>query len=274
MDKKEKSPGPIRSLDRAAQGRAVKAVVIIVFALVYLLALRWANTGWNGYTTTDSSGTEYERAKVLSVLADNTVTDESYENYSVGSTVLELKIQSGRYKGDVVEVTNYLSALYNVDVGEGDWVTVRIDTTGVGVYAVSIYNYYRTPWLLLFVAVFALALVALGGFQGLMAFLGLAFAFVSTVFLLVPLTLRGYPSVPMTLVLVAVATVVGFYLLGGLAAQNRRRGAGLHLRRGLRRPAGDAGGAAGAYLRLPVRRGGGPNAGPGGKRPAHPGPAA
>ncbi len=215
MDKKEKTPGPIRSLDRAARGRAVKAVVIIVLAVAYLFALRWANTGWNGYTTTDSSGTEYERAKVLSVLEDNTVTDESYENYSVGSTELELKIQSGRYKGDVVQVTNYLSALYNVDVGEGDLVTVRIDTTGEGVYMVSIYNYYRTPWLLLFVALFALALIALGGMQGLMAFLGLAFAFVSTVFLLVPLTLRGYPSVPLTLVLVAAATVVGFYLLGG-----------------------------------------------------------
>ncbi|MCD8354441.1 MAG: YibE/F family protein [Clostridiales bacterium] len=215
MEKKEKAPGPIRSLDRAARGRAVKVIVILVLAVVYLFALRWANTGWNGYTTTDSSGTEYESAKVLSVLEDNTVTDENYENYSVGSTVLELKIKSGRYKGDVVQVTNYLSALYNVDVGEGDWVTVRIDTTGTGVYTVSIYNYYRTPWLLLFVALFALALIALGGFQGLMAFLGLAFAFVSTVFLLVPLTLRGYPSVPLTLVLVAAATVVGFYLLGG-----------------------------------------------------------
>lgn len=255
MDKKAKGPSPFASLDRAARGRAVKAAVILVLALVYLFALYWANTGWNGYTTTDSSGTEYERAKVLSVLEDNTVTDENYENYSVGSTELELKIKSGRYKGDVVQVTNYLSALYNVDVGEGDWVTVRIDTTSEGVYTVSIYNYYRTPWLLLFVALFALALFALGGFQGLRAFLGLAFAFVSTVFLLVPLTLRGYPSVPLTLVLVAVATAVGFYLLGGLAAQDHRRGAGLHLRRGLRRPAGDHRGGAGAYLRLPVRRG-------------------
>ncbi|MCD8366811.1 MAG: YibE/F family protein [Clostridiales bacterium] len=194
---------------------AVKVAVIVVLLAVYGLALYWANSGWNGYTVTEDSGTEYERAKVLAVLEDNTVTDESYEGYSVGSTRLELRISSGRYKGDVVEVTNYLSALYNVDVGEGDWVTIRIDTTGVGVYSVSIYNYYRTPWLVLFVAIFALALVALGGFQGLRAFLGLIFAFVSTVFLLVPLTLRGYPSVPLTMALVGLTAAVGFYLLGG-----------------------------------------------------------
>ncbi|MCD7760562.1 MAG: YibE/F family protein [Clostridiales bacterium] len=194
---------------------AVKIAVIAVLLAVYALVLYWANSGWNGYTVTEDSGTEYESARVLSVLEDNTVTDDSYEGYSVGSTVLEIEIQSGRYKGDVVEVTNYLSALYNVDVGEGDWLTVRIDTSGVDEYTVSVYNYYRTPWLLLFVAIFALALIALGGFQGLRAFLGLIFAFVSTVFLLVPLTLRGYPSVPMTVILVGLTAAVGFYLLGG-----------------------------------------------------------
>ncbi|MCD7752967.1 MAG: YibE/F family protein [Clostridiales bacterium] len=194
---------------------AVKIAVIAVLLAVYALALYWANSGWNGYTVTEDSGTEYESAKVLSVLEDNTVTDDSYEGYSVGSTVLEIEIESGRYKGDVVEVTNYLSALYNVDVGEGDWLTVRIDTSGVDEYTVSVYNYYRTPWLILFVVIFALALIALGGFQGLRAFLGLIFAFVSTVFLLVPLTLRGYPSVPMTMVLVGLTAAVGFYLLGG-----------------------------------------------------------
>ncbi|MCD8381659.1 MAG: YibE/F family protein [Clostridiales bacterium] len=194
---------------------AVKIAVIAVLLAAYVLALYWANSGWNGYTVTEDSGTEYEKAKVLAVLEDNTVTDESYEGYSVGSTELEIEILSGRYKGDVVEVTNYLSALYNVDVGEGDWVTVRIDTSDVGEYSVSIYNYYRTPWLVLFVAIFALALIALGGFQGLRAFLGLIFAFVSTVFLLVPLTLRGYPSVPMTMALVGLTAAVGFYLLGG-----------------------------------------------------------
>ncbi len=193
---------------------AAKILIIAALLLLYALGLYAANSGWNGYTTTQDTGIEYEKARVLALLADNTVTDETYENYRVGSTELELEILSGRYKGDIVTVTNYLSALYNVDVGEGDRVTVRIDTGSSG-YSVSIYNYYRTPWLAFFVAVFALARIALGGVQGLMAFLGLAFAFVSTVFLLVPLTLRGYPSVPMPMVLVAVVPGVGFYLLGG-----------------------------------------------------------
>lgn len=192
-----------------------RLAVLAVFLILYAGALYWANTGWSGYTSTEDSGTEYEKAKVLSVVEDNTVTDEDYEGYSVGSTELEVEILSGRYKGDVVQITNYLSALYNVDVGEGDTITVRIDTSGVDEYSVSVYNYYRTPWLILFVVIFALALILLGGMQGLRASLGLIFAFVSVVFLLVPLTLRGYPSVPLTVILVAMTTAVGFFLLGG-----------------------------------------------------------
>lgn len=190
-------------------------MVILLFLTLYAVALFTANSGWNGYTITESTGIEYETARVTAVLEDTTVADERVEGFSVGSTQLQLKLLSGRYAGDTVTVTNYLSAMYNVDVGKGDTVCVRIDTTGVGQYQVSIYNYNRTPWLILFVAIFAAALILLGGMQGLRAFLGLVFTYVSIVFLLVPLTLRGYPSVPMTIVLVAVTSVVSFYLLGG-----------------------------------------------------------
>lgn len=193
----------------------VRLVVVILFLTLYAAALAAANSGWNGYTITESTGIEYETARVITVLEDNTVSDERIEGFSVGSTELELELLTGRYAGDTVVVTNYLSAMYNVDVGENDTVTVRVDTVGAGKYQVSIYNYNRTPWLIFFVVVFAAALILLGGMQGLRAFAGLVFTFVSIVYLLVPLTLRGYPSVLMTIVLVAVTSVVSFYLLGG-----------------------------------------------------------
>lgn len=195
--------------------KVIRLVVLILFLMLFAWALVWANSGWNGYTITESTGIEYETAKVLDVLSDSTVEDETIEGFRRGDKDLQLEILTGRYSGDTAVVTDYLSAMYNVDVTTGDTVTVRIDTTGEGVYQVSIYNYNRTPWLLIFVAVFALALIALGGWQGLRAFLGLVFTFVSIVFLLVPLTLRGYPSVPLTLLLVAVTSLVSFYLLGG-----------------------------------------------------------
>ena len=190
-------------------------IIIAVCALIYAGLLYYANTGWNGYTITESSGIEYETAKVLEVVSDSTVSDPSIEGFRRGDKDLKLQITSGRYKGDVVTVTDYLSAMYNVDVDEGDSVAVRIDTVDVGDYQVSIYNYDRSVYLIAFVIIFAVALILIGGFQGFKAFVGLVFTFVSIVFLLVPLTLRGYPSVVLTVILVGVTTIVSFYLLGG-----------------------------------------------------------
>ena len=193
----------------------IRIIVGIVFLLLYAGSIFLANRGWNGYTTTKSTGVEYETARVLSVLDDNSVTDASIEGRLRGSMELQIEIISGRYKGDIVDVTNYLSAMYNVVVKEGDKVSVRIDTVGENEYQVSVYNYERSGWLIAFVLLFALALIIIGGWQGLRAFWGLIFTFVSIVYLLLPLALKGWPTVPLTLLIVSVVSTVSYYLLGG-----------------------------------------------------------
>ena len=41
--------------------------------------------------------------------------------------------------------------MYSVDVDVDDTLSVRIDTTGVGEFEVSVYNYNRVPWIITFV---------------------------------------------------------------------------------------------------------------------------
>jgi uncharacterized membrane protein len=105
--------------------------------------------------------------------------------------------------------------MYSVDVRPGDTVSVRIDTNAQGQYTVSVYNYNRVPLIIGLAAVFCLALVFIGGWQGLRALLGLAFTFVCIVWVLIPLVLQGWPPVPLTVALVGITAAVGFYLLGG-----------------------------------------------------------
>lgn len=190
-----------------------RLVVALVFLAAFGGALFYANTGWEGYTITDSTGVEFETALVREVLEDKSVIDDM--GIRRGSMELRLELLTGRYAGDIVDVTNYFSAIYNVYVTAGQKVIVRVSTADVNIYMVSIYNYDRTMYLIAFVVLFALALIVIGGMQGVRAFLGLIFTFVSVVYLLVPLTLRGWPSVPLTLALVAVTSIVSFYLLGG-----------------------------------------------------------
>lgn len=193
----------------------VKLLFAAVFLALFALLIVWANSGWDGYTTTETTGTEYETASVLAVERDDTVVDSTIEGRRRGSMDLKIRILTGRYAGDEVLVTNYLSAMYNVYVQAGDTLSVRIDTYGAGEYQVSVYNYNRIPWMLVIVAVFALALVLIGGRQGLRALLGLVFTCVCIVYLLLPLTLRGWNAVAVTVAIVGVTSTVCFLLLGG-----------------------------------------------------------
>ncbi|MBO5616750.1 MAG: YibE/F family protein [Pseudobutyrivibrio sp.] len=194
----------------------IKIVSVVLFVGLSIGVIAYANADRPTYTITEDSGVEFETARVLSVLEDNTAVDEETENVKKGDATLEVELLTGRYKGDVCKVTNYYSALYNVDVSKGDRVSVRIDTTGEHEYSVSIYNYDRVPLIIGLVIVFAIVLIALGGKQGLKAFLGLVYTVLVIVFVLLPLTLKGVAPIPLTIAIVFITSAVCYLLIGGL----------------------------------------------------------
>ena len=191
---------------------------VIGFAL--LLGMRfYAVQGRSVYEITRTTGIEYETAEVLEVLEDNTQTNPDIEDTVVGSQKLELEIKSGRYAGDEVEITNYLSPYrnYSIYAEQGMTLSVRITTTGDNEYTVSVDNYERTPWLLIFIGIFLLVLIIVGGRQGISAVFGLLFTMGGVIFVLLPLLVqRGWPPIPTTLLVVALTMFVSFVLIGGL----------------------------------------------------------
>ena len=195
----------------------VNTLVILVFTLVLFGVLFLVNRDRPRYTTSSATGVEYEKAQVLSITEDKSVVDEETENVLRGSMELKVKILTGRYKGDVCFVTNYFSALYNVNVKEGDTLCVRIDTTGEGIYSCSVYNYNRVPLIIGLIIVFFLSLAIIGGIQGIKAFVGLAYTILCMFGILLPLTLKGVPAVPLTCVIIFITSVVCFYLIGGIS---------------------------------------------------------
>lgn len=78
-----------------------KILATALFGVLMVGLLIFANYDRPHYTITESTGTEYEIAKVLSVEADNTTVDTTTENVKKGSTELKIKILTGRYKGDI-----------------------------------------------------------------------------------------------------------------------------------------------------------------------------
>lgn len=194
----------------------LKVLLIILLVAIHGLAIYFAGLDRPKFTVTESTGTEYETAKVLSIEADNTVVDETTENVLKGSMDLEIEILTGRYKGDICFIRNYFSALYNVNVKEGDKLCVRIDTIDAGHYEASVYNYYRTPLLAGLVILFFALLAFIGGKKGAKAFLGLAYTFICILFILLPLTLKGWNAILLTSIIIFVTTTICFILIDGV----------------------------------------------------------
>lgn len=117
--------------------------MIIVLALLAGTAL-WINRPKEGETAADSSRMVYAPARVTAVLSDNAQEDfENAEGRRVGDQELEIRILSGDHKDEIMTVTNYMSALFNVDVQQGDRIIVRIMTDEDGSYYASVFNYDR-----------------------------------------------------------------------------------------------------------------------------------
>ena len=189
--------------------------VVIVLAILAGIAM-WINRANENETTPDSGRLVYAPAKVTAVLSDNAQEDfENAEGRRVGDQELEIQILSGDHKDEIMTVTNYMSALFNVDVQQGDRIIVRIMTDENGSYYASVFNYDRGVVLGGFLLIFFILLATLGGKKGLGALAGLLLTLGCIWFILIPCLLRGVPAIPVTIAVSAVSAAAGLIFLNG-----------------------------------------------------------
>lgn len=198
----------------------IRSLVLLALAAVAFCGLIWfANKDRPVYRSSNMAGTDYEVGRVLRVVEDHKTVDEEMDGIWRGSMTLEVEILTGHYKGDTAIVENYFSSLYNVRVAEGDKVSIRIDTTGEDEYQVSVYNYYRVPQMIGCIVAFVLLLVLIGGKKGAKSVAGLAFTVVCILWILLPLALKGYSPLAVTILLILVCNFVSFFLIDGISTK-------------------------------------------------------
>ncbi len=161
---------------------------------------------------------EYELVRVTQVLHDNYTVDPNTENALRGSQSLLVKVLTGRFRGDVMPVNNYLGPMHEKLAHEGTVLTVTItsDSREEG-YQISIVNYDFTWLLIVMLVLFVAAVVIVGRRKGVMSLLGLVYSLIAIVFFLIPMWLKGYPALPLTLIVCVFITVFSFALLGGVS---------------------------------------------------------
>ena len=189
--------------------------MVLVLAVLAGIAV-WLNRTDEDETASDASQVVYASAEVTAVLSDNAQEDfQNAEGRRVGDQELEIRILSGDHKDEIMTVTNYMSALFNVDVGQGDRIIVRIMTDEEGSYYASVFNYDRGIVLGVFLLIFFALLAVLGGKKGVGALAGLLLTLGCIWFILIPCLIRGVPAIPVTIGVSAVSAAAGLIFLNG-----------------------------------------------------------
>ena len=159
---------------------------------------------------------EYERAVVDQVLTDTTETDPVSEDHYRGSQNLILTVKTGQYAGKQMMADNTVGPMYGSRFEPGDRVTVGLSTYADGTVRCYVYEYDRTPALIVIVAAFLLVTVLVGGTVGVKSLVSLGLTVLALIYILLPLLLQGWATIPTTFLVAVLVTVATFVILGGV----------------------------------------------------------
>ena len=183
-------------------------LMVVVLVLTTILAVALQNV--KKTELINRTGQTFEKGVVVNVLRDNLQPDGT----RVGDQLVEVEMTSGVRKGQTIQMTSSSGYLFGAACTEGLHVIVMQSVAGETTVS-SVYSQDRGGILILFAVLYLVALVIIGGWQGLKGALGLAFTFLAIIFLYLPLVYLGWPPLWTSVLICAVTTAVTMYLIGG-----------------------------------------------------------
>ena len=170
-----------------------------------------ATSSTTSTTATHAEGT-YERAVVESVKSSSRANGTGVEQ----TEVYHVKFTGGALVNQERDIANEVgSNPYGVQPREGDRIIVFIPGADDDTQSMYIESFDRTRAILWLVALFVATLVILAGKQGLYVALSIAISLVMIGTILIPAFLKGYPAVPVAIVLSGVFTLISTGLTTG-----------------------------------------------------------
>lgn len=179
---------------------------------LFFIFLYFFNTSITKVPLMDQTGGVFEKAKVVEVVSE-TRNDAGEQ---LGTQYLKVELQSGEFKGQVVDATSIDSYLYGADCKVGTNVIVQVSSYNDNISA-SVYSYDRTNTLFFIVALFLCILVLIGRRKGVTSAIALIFTFICIIFLYLPMMYIGFSPFFSAVVVTVLTTFVTMYLIGGFS---------------------------------------------------------
>jgi uncharacterized membrane protein len=185
--------------------RCLPALAILLLAFLAVVL-----NGAEKTALVNRAGQTFETGIVTEILQDNVQEDGT----RVGQQTVVVRMTSGEKKEEALTTTSSTGYLFGAACTKGMHVIVMQSVAGDSTIT-SIYSQDRTGVLLIFAALYLLALCVVGGKKGIRGAAGLLFTFAAIIFYYLPLIYLGRSPFWVAVGICAVTTVVTLYLIGG-----------------------------------------------------------
>ena len=191
-------------------------VIVLVSAFTLGMCI-WGSRVQSGYQHYNNESITYVKGMITEISNEELTKDPGNAKRYVGRQKVKAKVLEGTYKGETVEIDNYLTSASNVYVEPGMKVILSQDQPENTAPYFLVYNHYRSPIIYGMVGMFVLLMILIGGKKGIRATLGLAFTLLTIVMLMLPMISSGISPVLASIVTVVITTAVTLLLLNGFS---------------------------------------------------------
>lgn len=233
---------PLRVADRFGEWflkNKWSIVVLLVAAFVFVgVYLYIQSDNKPVHQATAHADLFYEKAEILNISSDTISPDlYSIDEVQIGNQVMLVRVKSGLFAGENIEVTNHVSTFNSRRMTVGEQIIICIyseyiapeqayDGTNPSVVQedggryvlenASVYNPNRLTAILILLIIFVVITTLIGGKTGIKSLLGLALTVFCIIWVMCPLLMKGAAMVPTAFFLCVYVSVVSFVLLGGV----------------------------------------------------------
>lgn len=191
-------------------------LLYVCSAIIFIVAYYLAKPAPEENIATEEYA-EYETGTVTMILSDSTARDAYSDNSWRGEQLLIVEITSGQYKGQSMQVSNYVGPLYSVPLKVGDSAVLIISTYKDGTHIGTVYEYNRFVPIMIILGLFVLVTIVVGGKTGTKSLLGLLITLAALFYILIPALMKGAPTLLTTFLVCSYITIISLAILGGLS---------------------------------------------------------
>lgn len=192
--------------------------VLLAAAVIFIAARIWVSPASGSDDGAEPEEyAEYDTGTVLEILSDSTEADDAADGAYRGDQLMLVEITSGRYEGETMQVYNYVGPLYGAPLKVGDSAVLIVSTYADGSHTATVYEFNRLLALAAIIALFVIATVLVGGKTGAKSLIGLVITLICIFLILLPMLMKGFPTLLTVFLICAYVAVVSFTLLGGVS---------------------------------------------------------